>query len=72
MPTEWGGTVIDARGTSVKVYSKLSGELVVIRHRQPSWAAYLPDLTLILSSPRSFARGPEVGFEAFLSGFPGS
>ena len=45
------------------------GELVVIRHRLHS---YLPDLTLILLSPRSFPRVPEVGFEAFWLGFPGS
>ena len=45
------------------------GELVVIRHRLHS---YLPDLTLILLSPRSFSRVPEVGFEAFWLGFPGS
>ena len=45
------------------------GELVVIRHRLHS---YLPDLTLILSLPRSSPRAPEVGFEAFWLGFSGS
>ena len=54
------------------------GELVVIRHGLLSWAVRIsfilifPDLALILSSPRSSLRAPEVGFEAVCLGFPGS
>ena len=54
------------------------GELVVIRHGLLSWAVRIsfilifPNLALILSSPRSSRRAPEVGFEAFWLRFPGS